>query len=78
MTDPRRLESYAQMGIASSLKDVGAYAVSRVNEQMLLPTMEVYLSTVVLMPASPRKRLPRTPRSREKASHTIQMWERLS
>ncbi len=78
MTDPRTLKPCADLVMANDLRNAGAYAVSRVNEQMLLPTMEVYLSTVISMPMTSRKRISRRSRVRETPAHTIQMWERLS
>lgn len=77
MTDSGTLNSYAEMATASALKDAKVYSVSH-NEQMLLPTMELYLSTVISMPVMSRRRSSKTARPRESAPHTIQMWERLS
>ncbi len=76
MTDPRTLKPYAELAMAGALKDAGVSSISQ--GQMLLPTMELYLSTVISMPIMPRKRISRRSRVRESQSHTIQMWERLS
>jgi len=78
MTNPRTSKAYANLVMAGDLKDKHAYLVKHVDEQMLLPTMEVYLSTVISMPITSRKSIPRRSRIRETPAHTIQMWERLS
>jgi hypothetical protein len=85
MTNPRKsavtrlkarsLETYAELVKAGGLKNRDVYLVDHVEEQMLLPTMDVYLSTQISMPAVSGKLASRS--QRHKAPATVQVWERL-
>ncbi len=71
------LRSYAE-ALARHLKDPKAYlAPVYVEEQMLLPTMEVYLSTEIPLSETPSEPAPKRPRVRHKAPATVRAWERL-
>ncbi len=63
--------------VARHLKDPKAYlAPVYIEEQMLLPTMEVYLSTEMPVETT-NDSTPRRPRPRRKALATVRAWERL-
>ncbi len=90
MTDPRKaallrirpgkhsLKRYAGLLRSSDLKDKKAFlAPIYVEEQMILPTMEVYLSTEMPVEGTSNAAGPRKPRPRRKALATVRVWERL-
>lgn len=67
---------YAGLLRSSDLKDKKAFlAPVYVEEQMILPTMEVYLSTEMPIPVDDCA--PKRPRPRKKALATVRAWERL-
>ncbi len=90
MTDPRKaallqvragsrsLKRYSGLLRSSDLKDKKAFlAPIYVEEQMILPTMEVYLSTEMPVENTANDAAPRKPRPRRKALATVRVWERL-
>ncbi len=82
ITAPKRLvkpsaKSYASLLKANELKDRRAFvAPVYVEEQMLLPTMELYLATAASMQEHASNCRSKAPR-RQKASATVCVWERL-
>ncbi len=82
ITAPKRLvkpsaKSYAGLLKTGELKDKKAFvAPVYLEEQMLLPTMELYLATAASMQEHANKCRTKAPR-RQKATATVCVWERL-